>query len=204
MHLVSFHCSLVSISCVLSVLVSCLRFHVRDVTFVPRRFNRNLLCNSRNVNFECVSFLSPGLLCDIKILDMLLFPDPGAKRIYEIFAVTYWNVQIFSKTHTRHDAHKHCPFPYLAVMLCTVLGCLCSLRLNLNHRYPSWMPRLSFLQETQLGRYEPCGRRCLFLRSCSINQIILSCRWTYQFHAPIFDPGLTVGEHLLQLQPKQN
>ena len=90
--------------------VSCKRCH-----FCARRFNRNLLCNSRNVNFECVSFLSPGLLCDIKILDMLLFPDPGAKRIYEIFAVTYWNVQIFGKTHTRHDAHKHCPFPYLAV-----------------------------------------------------------------------------------------
>ena len=63
---------------------------------------------------------------------MLLFPDPGAKRIYEIFAVTYWNVQIFGKTHTRHDAHKHCPFPYLAVMLCTVLGCLCSPRIYLS------------------------------------------------------------------------
>ena len=157
MHLVSFHCSLVSISCVLSVLVSCLRFHVRDVTFVPRRFNRNLLCNSRNVNLECVSFLSPGLLCDIKILDMLLFPDPGAKRIYEIFAVTYWNVQIFGKTHTRHDAHKHCPFPYLAVMLCTVLGCLCSPRIYLNLHYPSCIPRISFPQETQLGRYVPSG-----------------------------------------------
>ena len=59
MHLVSFYCSLVSISCVLSVLVSCLRFHVRYVTFVPRRFNRNLLCNSRNVNLRVCFFFVP-------------------------------------------------------------------------------------------------------------------------------------------------
>ena len=99
---------------------------------------------------------------------------------------------------------KHCPFPYLAVMLCTVLGCLCSARLNLNYRYPSWLPRLSFLQETQLGRYESLSQKCPFLHSCSIHQIIMPCRSIYQFHTPIFDPGLTVGEHLLQLQLELN
>ena len=137
----------------------------------------------------------------------VLFPGDSTEMYSAADAIQTWSVFLFSSQvlsgnskylllHielykylarlSQDTVWKHCPFPYLAVMLCTVVGCLCSARLNLNYRYPSWLPRLSFLQETQLGRYESLSLTCPFLHSCSIHQIIMPCRSIYQFHTPTY------------------